>query len=173
MAIFDMAGLGRLLAGELAGMYGDDYKALREDMSKPPVGGGLLKGRSVCLGIILESFESKVLNTDFVRVFLRWIADGMPKEKRDATLLRKCRGHEERLADSLAGLYGGDHAGLKSDMAKVSMAGWIDAKEYPEERGICLAMVLDSLEHSHIKKDDVLRGLEGIASQKERQLKDG
>lgn len=172
MAIFDMTGLGRRLAGELAGMYGDDYRSLRKDMSGTSDREGSEKGRSICLGIILESFDSMALNTDAVRTFLRWRADGTPEEKRDLTAVGRCRGYEERLADSLAGLYGGDRAGLKSDMAKVRMAGRIDAKEYPEERGICLAMVLDSLEHSSVSRSDVVSALERIASAKERQLGD-
>ena len=142
MAISDMTDFGRRLADGLAGMYGDDYRSLRKDMSGNPDREGFRKGRSNCLGIILESFDGRAVNTDAVRTFLRWRADGTPEGKRDLAAVGRCRGYEERLADSLAGLYGGDHAGFKSDMAKVRLAGGVDAKEYPEERGICLAMEL-------------------------------
>lgn len=173
MAIYDINDFGRRLADELAGMYGDDYRALREDMSKPSGGRVLQKGRSICLSIILKSFNSWVVKADVVRTFLQWTADGIPKEKRDLAVLGERRGYEERLADNLAGLYGGDYDALKSDMAKVRIADRVDAKDYPEERGICLALVLDALEHSSAKRYDVVRSLKKIASEKEYELRDG
>lgn len=139
-------GSGALSSGEIRlmlaadALYQGDYESLRADIEKIRGMGrlglsGHYENRGICLALALGALD----------------ASGMDRSGTLHRLLKGgCRctgdGSEWDAAHMLVSLYGGDLASLKADLAKLGLAGGVDAKDCPKERCACLRLFLLDLD---------------------------